>query len=242
MGSVGARERKRRRLWDRASSLESGQSGGVCGSWGASRGATWYWGGQGCPPSSMDPPRRGVVAAAAGGMGRVTVLGGVGPGGPLWRGRGGRGDTVPGTGGMAGTGGLAPGGRWGMRMERSVAAIPFAGAVRAWGVVARWGRVVGSGSGGGGVGGGGGGTAGGGGVGSGGVGVAGIALGPLLGIETLNRWLPFSVPTCRRHRTRCPPLTTLGPGHSRMSYSPFPPMSRSMHHGSPVMPAFRAMK
>ena len=55
----------------------------------------------------MDPPRRGVVAAAAGGMGRVTVLGGVGPGGPLRRGRGGRGDTdtVPGTGGVAGTGG-----------------------------------------------------------------------------------------------------------------------------------------
>ena len=49
----------------------------------------------------MDPPRRGVVAAAAGGMGRVNVLGGVGPGGPLRRGRGGRGDrdTVPGTGG-----------------------------------------------------------------------------------------------------------------------------------------------
>ena len=30
----------------------------------------------------MDLPRRGVVAAAAGGMGRVTVPGGVGPGGP----------------------------------------------------------------------------------------------------------------------------------------------------------------
>ena len=55
-------------------------------------------GGGGGPPSSMDPPRRGVVAAAAGGMGRVTVLGGVGPGGALRRGRGGRGntDTVPG--------------------------------------------------------------------------------------------------------------------------------------------------
>ena len=109
----------------------------------------------------MDPPRRGVVAAAAGGMGRVTVLGGVGPGGALRRGRGGRGDTVPGTGGVAGTGGMAPGGRWGMRVERSVAAIPFAAAVRARGVVARWGRVVGSGSGGGGVGGVGGGAAGG---------------------------------------------------------------------------------
>ena len=45
------------------------------------------------------------MAAAAGGMGRVTVPGGVGPGGPLRRGRGGRGDTVPGTGGVAGTGG-----------------------------------------------------------------------------------------------------------------------------------------
>ena len=40
-------------------------------------------GGGGGPPSSMDPPRRGVVAAAAGGMGRVTVLGGVGPRGPF---------------------------------------------------------------------------------------------------------------------------------------------------------------
>ena len=97
----------------------------------------------------MNPPRRGVVAAAAGGMGRVTVLGGVGPGGPLWRGRGGRGDTVPGTGRVAGTGGGGgSGGGWGMRVERSLAAIPFAGAVRARGVVARWGRVVGSGSGG----------------------------------------------------------------------------------------------
>ena len=36
---------ERRRLRDRASSLESGQSGGVGGSWGASRGAAWYWGG-----------------------------------------------------------------------------------------------------------------------------------------------------------------------------------------------------
>ena len=34
-------ERERRRLRDRASSLESGQSGGVDGSWGASRGAAW---------------------------------------------------------------------------------------------------------------------------------------------------------------------------------------------------------
>ena len=98
----------------------------------------------------MDLPRRGMAAAAAGGMGRVTVPGGVGPEGPLWRGRGGQGDTVPGTGGPAGTGGVALGGRWGMRVERLVVAIPFAGAVRARGVVAQWGRVVGSGSGGGG--------------------------------------------------------------------------------------------
>ena len=70
--------RECRCLRDRASSLESGQSGGVCGSWGASRGAAWYWRGGG-PLLSMKPPRRGVVAAAAGGMGRVTVPGG----GPL---------------------------------------------------------------------------------------------------------------------------------------------------------------
>ena len=38
-------ERERRRLRDRASSLESGQSGGVGGLWVASRGAAWYWGG-----------------------------------------------------------------------------------------------------------------------------------------------------------------------------------------------------
>ena len=43
-------ERERRRLRDRASSLESGQSGGVGGSWGASRGAAWYWGGGGEVP------------------------------------------------------------------------------------------------------------------------------------------------------------------------------------------------
>ena len=40
-------ERERRRLRDQASSLESGQSGGVGGPWGASRGAAWYWGGGG---------------------------------------------------------------------------------------------------------------------------------------------------------------------------------------------------
>ena len=38
-------ERERRRLRDRGSWVESGQSGGVGGSWGASRGAAWYWGG-----------------------------------------------------------------------------------------------------------------------------------------------------------------------------------------------------
>ena len=48
----------------------------------------------------MDPPRRGAAAAAAAcGTGRVTVPGGVGPGCPSLHGRGGRGDTVPGTGG-----------------------------------------------------------------------------------------------------------------------------------------------
>ena len=30
---------------NRDSSLETGHSGGVGGSWGASRGAAWYWGG-----------------------------------------------------------------------------------------------------------------------------------------------------------------------------------------------------
>ena len=92
-------------------------------------------------------------------------------------------------------GGVAPGGRW---VERSVAAIPFAGAVRARGVVARWGRVVGSGSGGGGVGSGGGGAAGGGGVGSGGVGVAGMAHGPLVGFPVLlwgvGVWASWAAP------------------------------------------------
>ena len=38
-------ERERRRLRDRASSLEWGQSGGVGGPWGDLRGAAWYWGG-----------------------------------------------------------------------------------------------------------------------------------------------------------------------------------------------------
>ena len=137
-------ERERRRLRDRASSLEAGQSGGVGGSWGASRGAALYWGGGG-PPSSMDPPRRGVVAAAAGGMGRVTVPRGVGHGGPPWRGRGGQGDTVPGTGVVAGTGGwpLVVGGvcRWSARWLPSHTLVLFVhgglwpGGVGWWAVV-----------------------------------------------------------------------------------------------------------
>ena len=96
----------------------------------------------------MDPPRRGVLAAVAGGMGRVAILGGVGPGGPLRPSDGGRGgtDTVPGTGVVAGTGGVAHGGRWGMWVERSVAAIPSAGLFvhrGLWpGGVGRWAVVV----------------------------------------------------------------------------------------------------
>ena len=88
--------------------------------------------------------------------------------------------------------------QWGMRVERSVAAIPSAGAVCAQGVVARWGRAVGSGSGGGGVGSGGGGAAGGGGVGGGGVGVAGMAHGPLVGflvpLVGVGGWASWAVP------------------------------------------------
>ena len=44
-------EREGRRLRDRASSLELGQSGGVGGSWGALRGAAWYLGGGGESPA-----------------------------------------------------------------------------------------------------------------------------------------------------------------------------------------------
>ena len=44
-GRLVGGERERRRLRDWASSLEFGQSGGVGGSWGAWRGAAWYWGG-----------------------------------------------------------------------------------------------------------------------------------------------------------------------------------------------------
>ena len=47
---------------------------------------------------------------------------------PLRRGHGGRGDTVP------GTGGVTPGGRWGMGVERQVAAVPYTGAARARGL------------------------------------------------------------------------------------------------------------
>ena len=95
----------------------------------------------------MDPPRRGVVAAAAGGMGRVTVLGGVGPGGALGRGRGGRGDTdtVPGTGGGLVRGGwpLAVGGvcGWSARWLPSQSLVLFVhgglwpGGVGWWAVV-----------------------------------------------------------------------------------------------------------
>ena len=95
----------------------------------------------------MDPPRRDVVAAAAGGMGRVTVLGGVGPGGPLRRGRGGRGDTdtVPGTGGWLVRGGwpLAVGGvcGWSARWLPSHSLVLFVhgglwpGGVEGWAVV-----------------------------------------------------------------------------------------------------------
>ena len=100
---------ERCRLRDRASSLKSGQSAGVGGSWGASRSAAWYPGGGGSHPPSLDPPRRGAVAAAAGGTGRVTVPGGVWPGGALRRGRRGRGDRVPGTGAWP----LVVGGVWG---------------------------------------------------------------------------------------------------------------------------------
>ena len=138
-------EQERPRLRDWASSLESGQSGGVGGSWGGGevphrpwiRHVGLWW-------------RQWLVVWV-----EWLSLAGLGPGSPFGV------DVVAGgigflvRGGVAGTGGLAPGGRWGMRVERSVAAISFACAVRARGVVARWDRVVGSGSVGVGVGGGG---------------------------------------------------------------------------------------
>ena len=127
-------------------------------------------------PPSIDVPRRDAAAAAVDCTGRVTVPGGVGPEGPLQRGRGGRGNTVQGTGGMV------PGGRQCMRVERPVAAIPCAGAARARGVVARWGRLWAVVVVGGGAGGGGGGAVGGGGAGSCANGAAGMALGSLVDI------------------------------------------------------------
>ena len=139
-------ERERRHSRDRASSRGApGQSGGVSRSSGASVVPPGTEGGGGSPPPSMDLPRRGAAAVAAGGTGRVTAPAWGGPWGPLRRGRGCRADTVP------GTGGLAPGDRRGMGVERPGAPIPCPGAARARGAVARWGRLVGSGSGGGGV-------------------------------------------------------------------------------------------
>ena len=147
--------------------------------------------------------RASLKASAAPGGPRAVPPGGGGPPssmGPLRPSDGGPGgtDRIPGTGVVAGTGGVAPGGRWGMRLGRSVAAIPSAGAVRAGGVVARWGRAVGSGSGGAGVGSSGGGAAGGGGSGSGGVGVAGMAHGPLVGFPVplvrVGGWASWAVP------------------------------------------------
>ena len=156
--------------------------------------------GGGGPPSSMDPPRRGMVAAAPVVTGRATVLGGVGPRGApsawtWWPGGYGYGSWY---GGGGWYGGVAPGGKWGMPVERSVAAIPFAGAVRAQEIVARSGTAVGSGSGGAGVSSGGGGAAGGGGVASGGVGVACMAHGPLVGFPVplvgVGGWASWAVP------------------------------------------------
>ena len=73
----------RGRCLDRASLRgESSQSRGVGGAWGTSRGAAWYWGG-GSPPPSVDLPRRGAAAVAAGGTGQVAVPDGVGLGGPF---------------------------------------------------------------------------------------------------------------------------------------------------------------
>ena len=168
------------------SGSESGHSGGAGGAWGASCGAAGYWG-EGSFPPSMDLPRRvvapgesGAAAVVASGTGSV-VAGGVVPvgggvGGPLRRGRGGRANTAP------GRGGAVPGGRWGSGVQRlvGVAAIPGNGAVRARGVVGRWGRVLGSGGGGGAGGGGGGG--GGGSVGDGGGGGGGGGGGALVAV------------------------------------------------------------
>ena len=50
---------------------------------GASPGAAWYWRGWQSPPPSIDLPRRGAAAVAAGGTGRGTVPAGGVAGGPL---------------------------------------------------------------------------------------------------------------------------------------------------------------
>ena len=77
-------ERERRRLRDQAPSLESGQSGGVGGSWEGSRGAAWYWGGGG------EVPRRPWIRhVGVWWRKRLVVwveglsLAGLGPGGPF---------------------------------------------------------------------------------------------------------------------------------------------------------------
>ena len=169
-------KRERRCLRDRASSLESGHAGGVGGSWGASRRAAWYLGGGGvaCPPwirhGGVRWTQRLVVR-----LKRLSLVG-LGLEGPFSV------DVV-----VGGIRCLVQGVWplvvwWGMGVERPVAAIPYAGAARARRFVARWGRVVGSGSGGGGVGCGGGLAAGGGGAGSGGDGAAGMVLRPLMDI------------------------------------------------------------
>ena len=104
-------ELERRRLRDRASSRgELGQSGGVGAAWGASRGAAWYWRGGGGVPHPPWICRLGVwrrvewmrrrwqqvvrVQLLLEGLSRL----GVSLGGPFWRGRGGRADTILGRG------------------------------------------------------------------------------------------------------------------------------------------------
>ena len=71
-------ERERRRLRDRASSLELGQSGGVSGPWGASRGVTQYWGGG-------EVPRRPWIRHVGVWWRQLLwlSLAGLGPGGPF---------------------------------------------------------------------------------------------------------------------------------------------------------------
>ena len=169
-------ERERRLLRDRALSLESGQSEGFGGPRGASRGPAWYlWGGGG-PLPSMHPPRRGAVAAAAGGMGRVTVPGGVGPAGPPRPGRRGGGIWCLVWGGWP----LVVSVVWGRSAwwlpSHTLVLLVHRGSRP--GGVGWWAVVVSGGD----VGGGGDGAAGGGGAGSGRGGAAGMALGPLVDI------------------------------------------------------------